>query len=210
MSDATPVTVVVWGDSIAAAGWPQRAEAIHNLALNTGTPIRVFNEAVGGNPAAHARHEFADRVLIHAPDIVVVHFGANDLRHDGARGALPISTPEEFAAHLTAMLLACRQDAKARALALGHHRVRQPMRLPTGQLYADSLRHYSEIARRAAESAGADYLDMAAALAAVPDTPWTDFVCADGVHLSDLGLECYASIIASALAPMVREVAVKG
>ena len=49
-------TVVVWGDSIAAGGWPQAMEFIFNVVCNTGTSIRVVNSGQGGNPAAQARN----------------------------------------------------------------------------------------------------------------------------------------------------------
>jgi len=204
MADRSPIPVVVWGDSIAAGGWPQRAEFVHNVALNCGTPIRIVNEAVGGMPAATARAQFADRVAPHAPRIVILHFGANDLRHDGARGARPISTPEEFTAHLTAMTRACREIG-ARVLLLGYHRCRRLLVLPTGLPYDEALRRYSDLARQVAEATGADYLDVAATLDTVPAASWPDFVCEDGVHLSPLGLTLYGDLIATRLSEMVRE-----
>ena len=36
-------TVVVWGDSIAASGWPQLLETTFNVGCNTGIPLRVVN-----------------------------------------------------------------------------------------------------------------------------------------------------------------------
>lgn len=139
---------------------------------------------------------------VHAPDIVIIHFGANDLRYDGSRGALPLSTPEEFAGHLTSMVQACREVAGARVLLLGYHRFRRPVTLPTGLTYEETRRCYNAVIRDVATSTGAEYLDMEVALDSVSDTSWTECVCDDGVHLSPLGQQLYASLLATAIARM--------
>lgn len=203
MADTGVVSVVVWGDSIAAGGWPQRAEFVCNVVLNAGRTVQVFNEAVGGMPAATARGQFAERIPGHQPDIVIIHFGANDLRHDGSRGGGPISTPDEFVDHLTAMTRDC-QALGARVLLLGYHRCRRLMVLPTGLPYPEAVRHYSDLARQVADATGADFLDLAAALDTVADTSWTAFICDDGVHLSELGMYLYADIIATRVSEMAR------
>lgn len=194
----TPVTVVVWGDSIAASGWPQLLEFAFNVCSNTGTPIRVVNSGRGGNPAARARHEFLQSVLIHRPHVVFIQFGFNDQRFDGSRGARPISTPAEFARHLAEMIRLCREEAGAEVIVLGNHRTLVTMNLPSGLGYDDAAAVYRQRASAVAAAAGVRFVDMSAALAH-PDIPYTRLLADDGVHLSEMGKTHYARLAANEL-----------
>lgn len=195
-----PFVVVVWSDSIGAGDqqhqWPALVETFCNVALNTGRIVKVLNESAGGMPAARARHEFESRVLRHSPDLVVIQFGFNDLRHDGSRGAQPISTPEEFGEHVTDMILKCRERTGSRVVIFGNHRARSALVMPGGLTYDETRARYNAAARQAAEAAGVPFYDMAVELKA-PEADWKDFVCADGVHLSPLGCHAYAWFAAS-------------
>lgn len=193
-----PATVVVWGDSIAASGWPQLLERTWNVCCNVGTPIRVVNSGRGGNPAASARHEFTESVLSHQPDVVIIQFGFNDQRYDGSRGPLPLSTPEEFGGHLTEMIRCCRELARAEVLVFGNHRTLVPLQLPSGVAYDETVEVYKRVAAASAAAAGVRFVDMAQALSH-PDIPYTHLLTDDGVHLSELGKQCYARVAASEL-----------
>lgn len=193
-----PVTVVVWGDSIAASGWPQLMERTWNVCSNAGTAIRVVNSGRGGNPAARARHEFLTSVLIHRPEVVIIQFGLNDQRYDGSRGALPLSTPEEFGDHLGEMIRCCRVQACAEVLVFGNHRTLVPLLMPSGLSYDDTVQRYKRVAAQAAAVGGARFVDMELALRH-PDVPYTRLLSDDGVHLSELGKQFYARVAASEL-----------
>ena len=179
-------TVVVWGDSVAASGWPQAMETLYNVACNTGIPLVVVNSGQCGNPAANARHEFARNVLAHRPDIVIIQFGLNDQRFDGSRGALPISTPEEYRAHLAEMIRLCREEAHAEVMVFGNHRTLVPLMLPSGVSYDETVRVYNRVAEEVTTVSGGRYVAMADALQH-PDIPYMRLLSDDGVHLSELG-----------------------
>ena len=194
-----PFIVVVWGDSIAAGNpqcnWPAMAEFTHNVVLNTGRAIRVVNSGRGGKPAAQARDEFEQNVRVHQPDLVLIQFGFNDARFDGTRGAMPLSTPDEFQGHIRHMIGLCRSETRASVVVLGNHRTRVNLRMTGGRMY-DQLRNtYNQRARRAAAAMGVTFHDMARRLK-LPGAGWHDFVCEDGVHLSPLGTHAYARYIA--------------
>lgn len=191
-----PCTVLVWGDSIAASGWPQQTEFIHNVVLNTGRPIRVVNKGVGGLPAAAACRQFNDTVLPERPAIVILQFGFNDLRHDGSRGDLPISTPDEFEAHLMAMVRMCREQAGAEVIVFGNHRARTLLIMPSGRGYDETRAQYNSVAERVAKRMGVRYCDMAAVLSAA-GLRTEEIVCEDGVHLTPVGIRAYAQIAAN-------------
>ncbi len=202
MGENTPYVVVVWGDSIAAGGganaWPGIAERTCNLVTNTGRPVKLVNSAAGGMPAAQARREFAQRVLAHRPQLVLLQFGFNDLRHDGARGPLPISTAAEFAEHLEAMGRACRDQAGAAVVYFGNHRARLVLEMPDGRQYDAWRQQYNDVARAVAARLSAPYFDLAQELW-LPGAAWTDLVCEDGVHLSPLGYHAYGRFAAQVI-----------
>ncbi|HVF10719.1 MAG TPA: SGNH/GDSL hydrolase family protein [Abditibacteriaceae bacterium] len=202
-----PLTVVVWGDSIAAGSgalqWPAIAERMCNLTLNTGRPVRVINAGISGLPAATARTQFAQKIMANAPDVVIIQFGFNDLRYDGSRGNAPISTLAEFEAHLTDMVARCRDEAHARVIVFGNHRTRVNLVLPSGRTYDEARADYALIAQKVAARAKVSYHDLAQELK-VEGTMWTDFLADDGVHLSPLGFNAYGRFAANVIAQTVK------
>ena len=197
-----PLTVVVWGDSIAAGGdlnWPALAERACNLALNVGRKVKIVNGGVGGLPAAQAREDFETRILEHAPDMVFIQFGLNDLRFDGSRGAQPISTSQEFAHHIREMVVKCRDVAHARVVVLGNHRTRANITMPSGRTYDQARADLCAVARQVATEEKVEFHDMAKELV-VEGSTWTDFLADDGVHLSPQGLYAYARFAANIIA----------
>jgi len=199
-----PCVVVVWGDSIAASGWPQQMEFTYNVALNTGRSIRVINSGVGGKPASHARDEFDAKVAQHKPEVVFIQFGFNDMRYDGSRGALPLSTPEEFEGHMTHMVKRCKEELGAKVIVFGNHRVNRCTVLPSGLRYEQARAEYNVRARAAARASGAPWIDMSQVLA-LEETHWTTLVSDDGVHLSGAGLKAYASAGATAVMWLLQD-----
>lgn len=201
---ADPFIVVVWGDSIAAAGWPDRSEFVHNVCVNAGRPVKVINMGVGGMPAATAKTQFQERVARHEPDLVLIQFGFNDLRSDGKRpNGLPLSTLEEFNAHIQEMVKRCREELHARVVVLGNHRPRSVLRLLSGLSYSDTAALYREESRKAAHAQGVRYIDMSVETIA-GGLPWTDVVNEDGVHLSPAGINTYAGIASNIYMDEIR------
>lgn len=81
-------TLVAFGDSITAPrmvdGQALRvyADVLTNTLSTRTQPVRIVNAGVGGNDTGQARARFEKDVLAHAPDIVVMQFGANDAAAD--------------------------------------------------------------------------------------------------------------------------------
>lgn len=197
--DSKPYTVVVWGDSIAAGtgemNWPELCQGFLNVVINTGRPAKVINAGVCGKPATYARQEFSERIAPHAPDLVIIQFGFNDIRHDGTRGELPLGTPDEFAESLQDMIQSCREEASAQVVVLGNHRPHANLTMPTGLSYDEARVKYNEIAHAIAERSGAAYYDMSQVVSA-SDFCYKEIVCEDGVHLSKIGFHFYAGFVA--------------
>lgn len=191
-----PCTVLVWGDSIAASGWPQRAESIFNTVLNTGRSIKVVNKAVGGLPASVACKEFSETVLPEKPETVAIQFGLNDLRHDGSRGSKPISTPFEFGQHLTSMVDMCMNQLNATVILFANHKTRPLITMPMGISYDEIREKYNDVILKVARAKDINYCNMEERLKAARLLP-EQVLSEDGVHLSPLGLEAYAQIAAS-------------
>lgn len=195
-----PYRVVVWGDSIAAGDaqfqWPAIAEHLFNQFLNTGRPVVIKNEGVSGKPAAEAVKEFDQRVRPHKPDLVIIQFGLNDVRHDGSRGELPLSTPEEFRRHLAEMIRRCRQETSAEPVVLGNHRLRANLRFPTGLLYDEARQVLTTAAAELCAQMNVEFHDLARELR-VEGVDWTALLNDDGFHLSKLGFMTYAQFAAN-------------
>jgi lysophospholipase L1-like esterase len=190
--------VVVWGNSIPAGNgdlarsWPMRAETIFNVAVNTGRSIKVYNEGVCGMSAARGCQEFETRVQKHHPDLSIIQFGFNDLRYDGSRGNLPLSTLEEFEKHLERMVCDCREQANTKVVLFGNHRSRSFLEMPTGLSYDATRIRYNQVASAVAEKMKVQYIDMSEAL--TPIESWKDYICEDSVHLSQIGTSAYACV----------------
>lgn len=200
----SPFVVVVWGDSIAAAGWPDRTEFVHNVVLNAGRSIKVINMGVGGMPACTAKKDFEERVARHKPNLVIIQFGFNDQRSTGSRpDGLPLSTPEEFNGHMQGMIKRCKEELGARVVVFGNHRPRSVLRMLNGLTYPQTADLYREESRKAAAAQGVRYVDMSVETTA-GGLPWTEVVNEDGVHLSAAGLNTYAGVAASVIMDEIR------
>ncbi len=199
-----PFIVVVWGDSIAAAGWPDRSEFVHNVCQNAGRAVKVINMGVGGMPAATAKTQFEERVARHEPDLVIIQFGFNDLRSDGRRAnGLPLSTPEEFNGHLQEMIKRCKDELSARVVVFGNHRPKSILRLLSGLTYPQTTALYREESKKAAAAQGVRYVDMSVETIA-GGLEWTEVVNEDGVHLSQAGINTYAGIASNVYMDEIR------
>jgi len=195
MNNSEPYIVVVWGDSIAAAGWPALAETAFNVILNTGRPIKVINKGVSGMPASVARTQFETDIMSQSPNLVIMQFGFNDMRHDGTRGEMPLSTPEEFEEHLLQMVRLCREKAGAKVILYGNHKARRLEIMPTGVPYDAARAAYNQVTKRVAEKMGVPYRDMSETFAEAGEH-FSAVLCEDGVHLSPFGLNAYGSVAA--------------
>lgn len=61
--------------------------------------LKIINRGIGGQTIANLRSRWADHVLAHRPDWLVVKIGINDLHcHLGSPEANPKQSPEQFAA----------------------------------------------------------------------------------------------------------------
>lgn len=202
-----PITVVVWGDSIAAGtdglDWPSITERTYNVALNQGRPVRVINAAVGGMATGAAKEQFDSAIKANAPDIVIIQFGLNDLRYDGSRGPAPISTLAEYKDNLTEMVKRCRDEAKARVVLFGNHKTRVNLVMPSGRTYDEARAEYCSAMRQVALQNKVEFHDLSQELT-LEGATWTDFLSVDGVHLSPLGFNAYGRFAANVIARTVR------
>ncbi len=201
MKKPKPFVVLVWGDSIAASGWPALAERYFNVVLNTGRPIRVINKGVPGLCTTGARQLFEKSVMSEKADLVIMQFGLNDARHAGVRGPLPLATPEEFERNLFAMIRAVRARMKARVVLFGNHATRSFLKLPTGLPYDKARACYNAASRRVGLRERVPYHDMSKVLAAF-GLGTHEVVSDDGVHLSPLGQRAYAQFAANLIREM--------
>jgi lysophospholipase L1-like esterase len=202
MPEEKSFVVVVWGDSIAAnngnlaSGWPAICESLANAVSSTGRRVIVHNEGICGKSAALAIGEFEARIKPYHPNLVIIQFGANDIRHELGQGGKPLSTEEEFIDHLTVMIRACQNETRATVVVFGYHRPRRHLILPNGLTYQAALSRYNNLAAAVASTCGVTFFDLSAELP-YDEYDWKDLVCEDGIHLSAVGNTAYADFAAN-------------
>lgn len=195
MTAANQKNVVVWGDSIAANNnqpnaWPTICQQLLQVVAYPGVPIAIHNEGVCGKPASQAVTEFSTRIQPHAPDLVIIQFGFNDLRYDNVHAGQPLSTLEAFEAHLTTMTRQCREETHAKVILVANHRPRRYITMPNGMTYGQTLLAYNNVTQCVAEAEGTCFCNIIESLS--PHYDWKELVCNDGVHLSPIGNTAYA------------------
>jgi lysophospholipase L1-like esterase len=208
-AEASPLTVVVLGDSTTAGVGVDRPEAslphqvARRLADAEGRPVHVIGYGFAGARAAHLVPQQVPQAARTLPtaDVVVVVIGANDATHR--------TRPAAFRAALRETFSAIRAAApEARIVHAGVPRFRGALRTLEPLMFLTD--HYSRllrpVSREEADAAGVAYADLAR------DVPprirgRTDILAADSFHLSEAGYGAWADVIVDALyadAPHVR------
>jgi lysophospholipase L1-like esterase len=93
-----PAKVVCFGDSITKRGYPD--------ILGTLVGVDAINAGVAGNTSREGLRRIKKDVLFHAPDVVVVFFGTNDMRVDAPHKYVLV---DEYEANLRAIVKSCRK-----------------------------------------------------------------------------------------------------
>ncbi len=106
-------TIVCFGDSVtlgtphvpAEDTFPSLLERRVNLVRTAGrAAVRVVNSGVGGENTEEGLARFEDAVAAHAPSLVTVEFGLNDIRPEPGK----LVEPARFAANLERIIDRCR------------------------------------------------------------------------------------------------------
>ena len=203
-----PYQVVVWGDSIAREGsspWPDHCQSHLNVSCFTGREVKIVNIARCGLSGVMGQHLFDKEVKPADPDLVVIQFGFNDLRHDSSVGAHPIGTPDRFEEAMRSMIRNSKSIG-ADVLVLGiHDYTFGALRLYPGGLNGDQTTEiYRLRAKSAAAQEGADYISMKDAAAAQGLSP-RDITC-DGCHLSETGKLIYTLTVSNYILNKLKEI----
>jgi lysophospholipase L1-like esterase len=182
--------IVCLGDSIAAAGWPGKLEEILS---ERDFSVRCLNAGVRGNTSGQGLRRLQKDVLSHHPGLVFVQFGFNDCNVI-LNGPRPRTLRADFRTNLTAIVGLVR-NAGAEAVLIGNHESQVVQRMPDGRTYEEQSRDYCIVVREVAESNHVHLVDMHDLF------PGKGFaiqnaLAEDHIHLSLVGVERYASIVA--------------
>lgn len=164
--------------------------------------IQIINRGIGGNTVDDLRSRWADHVLAHRPDWLVVKIGINDLnRWLCGPDTNPKQSPEQFAAIYEQLVTLTRRELPATRLLLvspfyaskdttpDSHRARVLATIPT---YVDAVR---AIALRH----GARFIDLHAAVQALLQDLPPDTFAEDAVHPGPAGALFIAEQVYAAL-----------
>lgn len=173
---ATHRDVVVLGDSLTERGeWWELLDR------------PVANRGIAGDTVDGVRARLADVAALD-PRVVFVLVGVNDL--------LAGASPEAVATRHAALLAELRQRLPhARIVVESMLPIRDELVARDAALTSATLRRASELCRRGAAAAGADWLDVHAVLAD-PDGELDPQYSNDGLHLSGAGYRAWAAALA--------------
>lgn len=197
MNNNASYKILVWSDSIARQHdpvWPEMLRNSFSVSCYAGRKVEVVNIAQCGLPAVIGQTWFEEKVKPENPDLVIVEFGFNDMRHDEAHGGKAIGDPDEYENAVRAMIRNSRSIG-ARVLVLGIHDFSfgSLKMFPTGLSADETTEIYRSRARQAAVAEGADYIDMADVLDGMGLSP-LEYTC-DGCHLSENGRRVYVHAV---------------
>ena len=192
-----PYKVLVWGDSIARQNetpWPELCRRSLDVSCYPGRPVEFTNIAQCGLAAVIGQHFFEEKVRPVQPDLVIIQFGFNDLRHESTNNGAPIGTPDAYEEAIRSMIRNSRSIG-AEVLVLGNHNFSfgSIKMYPTGLNGDETVELYRQRAKKAAETEGASYINMAEIVLSLGLTMRD--ITYDGCHLSNDGMIIYCATV---------------
>jgi lysophospholipase L1-like esterase len=194
MNSGVSGPIVCLGDSIAAAGWPA---VLQTMLQDAGHPsVKCINAGVKGNTSGQGLRRLQKDVLSQHPAVVFIQFGFNDC-NVVLNGPRPRTLPANFRENLVTLVERIRASG-AMVVMIGNHNSLYRRTLPDGRTYEAASREYSGIVREVAEALKVALVDMR------NEFPGDGIeseagLAPDGIHLSQLGVEAYARIVADFL-----------
>ncbi|MFI1990269.1 SGNH/GDSL hydrolase family protein [Actinoplanes sp. NPDC020271] len=188
----SPITLVCTGDSVTDCGrrddpddlgdgYVRRLAAAPELA-----PVRVVNTGVGGDLSSDLVKRWDDDVLAHAPAVVSVLIGINDVwrRYDGAG---VVTSAAAFEANLRGVLA----PLTARLVLIEPFVV--PVSAEQERWAEEDLGAKQSVVRGLAAHLGAAFVPAQAVMSAAARTEGAAALAADGVHPTARGHELLAA-----------------
>ncbi len=181
-------TLVAFGDSLTAlSSWSQLAAENLNMAL--------VNAGIGGNTSADGLARFERDVAANDPDFVTIAFGTNDFVR--LSGTQPKVSLPNFKKNIETIVDKVEALDAVPVLFTAPY-VREdayPGDYGQGGITA-ALDEYNAVIREVAAAKAVDLVDMRKMCA---DYELSEFLVADGVHLSDVGRDAYAATLTAYL-----------
>jgi lysophospholipase L1-like esterase len=214
MAVATPVTIVVFGDSTTAENseFPVYSRLLEkSLPERLHRPVKIVNAGVRGNTTADAAKRFEHDVLAVRPDLVVIQFGINDATIDVWKKP-PATEPRvslaDYLANLGRFISAIRSQGTAvilmtpnplnwtpRLMELYGH---PPYDVKDPDSLNFNLSKYAAAMRELATQTGVPLVEVRRAHETWPGGA-TEPLVADGMHPNQRGHELVARLLADAI-----------
>jgi len=184
-------TVVFLGDSITAARTYGKIVENYTLLRFPNRKVRFYNAGIGGDTAAAAIGRLDRDVFAHAPTVVTVCFGMNDVGW-GLR-----ADEEHVKAYLEALKKIVRECRKHKARVI--YLTPAVTAADPAASEKDFLQTLADDGAKAVKSAGGETIDVQRGMRTIQKRIWTANAAvkdekakvtlhlADGVHLNDLG-----------------------
>lgn len=162
-----------------------------------GIDVRTHNRGISGENTRQGLERYPRDVQELAPDLMTLQFGLNDCNCWETDRGLPRVSAAAFRANLVEMIERGRKFGAREIVLATNHRTLKLHRLPSGEVYEDANRRYSEIIREVAAECATDLCDIRAAFEGMADEELASMLlpAPDLLHLSPRGNEVYAAAI---------------
>lgn len=180
------VTAVAIGDSI-TYGYPYRPEYSWTALAARELGITILNKGVCGETTGDMRARFAQDVLPHRPQLVIIMGGTND--------AFLHIRPQEVADNLAGMVQAAREAGIVPVLGMPI-----PSNYPEDEVMLDQYRQWL---REYAAREKVALIDFYSPMLAPGGAALREGLHVDGVHPSEAGYQVMARAAVDALRPVV-------
>ena len=196
---ATPLTVIVFGDSITAGNMlptDQRSQVWVNVVENqSGGKLKLVNEGKGGRPTDSVA-EFKDMLVRHARvDRLVIALGTND-----SRNIKDDCVPDAVKNLQDMVALARTSHVAIPILIVGPPNIRKDALGPTQSIANQREAKLQELGDAFAALASQNGCDFVSLYGVVPEASLTK----DGVHPDVAGNEAIAQVILAKLLPATK------
>ncbi len=171
-------------------------------ALSAAT-YKVYNRGIGGNTSAQGMDRFASDVLPLLPGVLLIQFGFNDANVKDW-SSIPRVSINEFARNLREFYAIARRHQSQAVFVVNHLIAEVDGNQGNGMSYGQNFAAYNACIKSIANELHAPLIDLPEQMK-LRQLKISEFVSADGIHLSVAANKHYAEMIYAGLLPVLNQ-----
>ncbi len=199
--------IICFGDSITHGeefAMHQRWTSLLQEKLNTlqDSAYKVYNRGIGGNTTSQGMDRFASEVLPLLPGVLVIEFGFNDANVKDW-SSIPRVSLNEFARNLREFVAIAARHRSQAVLVVNHLIGDVDGDQGNGERYSQNFAAYNACIKNIAHELNTPCIDLPEQMQQ-RQLEVSEFVSADGIHLSLQANSHYAEMIYQGLLPVLN------